>query len=57
MAVAFSCARVKLVLSARRESELQRVKQNCLSEYGNSELMLPFRLMSKNHEIYEKSEM
>jgi NADP-dependent 3-hydroxy acid dehydrogenase YdfG len=57
MAVAFSRARVKLVLSARRESELQRVKQNCLSEYVNSDLMLSFRIMSRVHEVYEKSGM
>jgi NADP-dependent 3-hydroxy acid dehydrogenase YdfG len=55
-ALALARAGVKLVLSARREHELERVKQNCLSEYGNSELKLPFKIMSRYHEIYnEKS--
>jgi hypothetical protein len=32
IALALARARVKLVLSARRENELERVKQSCLSE-------------------------
>jgi dehydrogenase/reductase SDR family protein 7 len=32
IALALAHAEVKLVLSARRENELERVKQNCLSE-------------------------
>jgi NADP-dependent 3-hydroxy acid dehydrogenase YdfG len=42
MALALARAGVKLVLSARRENELKRVKQNCVGEYGNTELKLPF---------------
>jgi NADP-dependent 3-hydroxy acid dehydrogenase YdfG len=42
IALALARAGVKLVLSARRENELERVKQSCLSEYGNSELKFPF---------------
>jgi hypothetical protein len=34
MAVAMARAGVKLVLSARREHELERVKKNCVREYS-----------------------
>jgi NADP-dependent 3-hydroxy acid dehydrogenase YdfG len=33
IALALARAGVKLVLSARRENELKRVKQNCVREY------------------------
>ena len=34
MALAMARAGVKLVLSARREHELERVKKNCVREYS-----------------------
>ena len=43
-----SCQGVKLVLSARREEELQRVKQRCLDETplrSNEILVLPLDVL------------